>query len=261
MRRVALVVAVSLACVARVQAASRAATPRVPAIAESPDLADPQVRRAAQAALLEGLVDAGLPDQALAALAELRAAGEDVAPFRVVQAEAMHATGLTDDALSLLDAHLRHHRRDADALAARGLILSDAGRVAEAVDALKRAVKLRKDDAALLNNLGFALLASGDATGAEARFREALRLDPGALRVRNNLGFALARLERDDEALAAFRAAAPDEATARYNLGVACEQRGDRTTAIPQYRAALEARPGHVEAGARLERLLNEGSP
>ncbi len=242
------------------RAASRAPTPRVPTIAESPDLSDERVRRAAQAALLEGLLDAGLPEQALAALAELRAAGEDVAPFLVVQAEAMHATGLTDDALGLLDAYLRRHRRDADAHATRGLILSDAGRVEDAVVALERAVKLRRDDAALLNNLGFALLATGDATRAEARFREALRIDPGALRVRNNLGFALARLERDDEALAAFRAAS-DEATARYNLGVACESRGDATTAITQYRAALEVRPGHAEARARLERLLPEGSP
>jgi Flp pilus assembly protein TadD len=217
-------------------------------------------RAAAQQALLDGLVDAGLYTQALQAIADLRASGEDTSRFVVVQARAMHATGLTEDALVLLDAHLRRHRRDAEGHAARGLMLSDAGRLSEAIAALTRAATLARDDASVQNNLGFALLASGDAEGALARFRTALQLEPGSARARNNLGLALARLGRDDEALAAFRATS-DEAGARYNLGVACEHRGDRATAITHYRAALLARADHPGAAARLQSLLDEGSP
>jgi Flp pilus assembly protein TadD len=238
-----------LALVGLVQAAEPSAPP-----------ARGSARTESQKALIEGFVDAELHVQALQAIASLREAGEDVAPFAVAQARAMHATGLTDDALALLDTHLRHHRRDGDGWAARGLILSDARKLPESVAALTRAARLLPDDAAVMNNLGFVLLATGDAEGALVRFRSAVQLDPASQRARNNLGFALARLGRDDEALAAFRAA-NDEADARYNLGVACEQRGDRVTALTQYRAAVEARSTHAAAAARLDTLLSEASP
>jgi Flp pilus assembly protein TadD len=120
-----------------------------------------------------------------------------------------------------------------------------------------RARKLNPKDATVLNNLAYVRLSTGDAEAAVRLLQASLALDPSQARTRNNLGFALARLERDTEALQAFRAAG-SEADARYNLGVACVRRGDRASALTQFHAALEAAPGHPGATAALERLSQE---
>lgn len=109
----------------------------------------------------------------------------------------------------------------------------------------------------MLNNYGFALYAAGDNDGALKQYRRALALDPGNARTRNNFGFALARAEDDAGALAAFRAAG-EPADAEYNLGAACEQRGDRTSALIHYQAALQLRPEHGLAAAALQRVRSK---
>ena len=224
----------------------------------SPDLNDPRVRVASQKAVLQGLLDAGLGEDALRALASMREAGEDLSPFTVLQARALHLNRMPDEALGLLDAYLRTHARDGAAWALKGVVLADLDRPAEAVRALQRANRLTPEDAGVLNNLGYASLAAGEAEAAVRHLRAALQLDPLSTRARNNLGFAYARLDRDAEALTAFRAGSPNESDARYNLGVACELRGDRGSAITQYQAAVAARPDHPQAGDALARRLSE---
>jgi Flp pilus assembly protein TadD len=173
----------------------------------------------------------------------------------VAQARAMHARGLSTDALALLDAHLRDHRKDAAAWAVRGVILLDmGGRVDDAVASLTRARRHAPRDATILNNLGWALLVEGKPSQAEEALRAALVQDPSSRRARNNLGIALARAGRDEEALAAFRAAGR-EADARVNLAAACEWRGDVPGALTHLRAALAAMPDHPAATAALARL------
>ncbi len=219
------------------------------------DLANPRARADAQVAVVAGLVEAGMHREALVAISELRGRGEDPPGLVPLQARAMHATGLSSEALALLDAHVKHRRRDAAGHAVRGLILADLGRVGEAVEALRRASALLPDDPGVRNNLGVALLAAGSAAEAEAAFRAALARDPASLRARNNLGFALARQRKDDEALASFRAAG-DEGAARHNLGLACELRGDLAGALVQYHASLAARPDDPATRTALARLL-----
>ena len=51
------------------------------------------------------------------------------------------------------------------------------------------------------------------------------------------------------------------EAGARYNMGVACEARGDRAGAIVHYQAAIRAAPGYVPAVSALARLIHEEGP
>jgi len=135
-----------------------------------------------------------------------------------------------------------------------------ARRFDERVEALRRAAKLLPDDAGVRNNLGVAHLAAGSPAEAEGAFRAALAWDPANLRARNNLGFALARQQRDDDALVSFRAAG-DEGTARYNLGLACELRGDVPAALVQYHAALAARPDDPATRTALARLLPPPAP
>lgn len=225
--------------------------------AASADWTEDATRADAQVGVIDALLEQGLYEKALAILAEVRAGGTRDRRFDVLQARALHATGLSPEACELLETHTRVARRDASGWAALGVVLADQGDLPGAVRALERARRLAPEDPEILNNLGYARLAAGDAEEAAALFRASLLRDPSQPRTRNNLGFALARLERDGEALQAFRAAG-SEADARYNLGVACFNRGDRPNALANFNAALGAAPGHPAATAALERLLQE---
>lgn len=225
-----------------------------------PDLSDPKVRLETQLDVLEGLVDAGMHEQALSMIGEMHKQGAKDPRVDVIQGRAMHIAGMDAEAIVLLQRVTKRHPNDAEAWATLGLVYADGGQVAESVAALKRAHRIEPEDADILNNLGFALLAGGQAEQAVDYFRKALGVDPGSVATRNNLGFALVRLDRYDEALSAFRTAS-DEADARYNLGVACELHDDKAGALTSYQAAISARPGHSLAVLALARLLKEGSP
>lgn len=237
--------------------AALAATPAGAGTAAAADWSDPAARADMQVGVLEALIETGMHEKALGILAEIRAEGTKDRRFDVLQARALHAAGLSSDARSLLETHTRAAPRDPDGWSALGVVLADTGDLPGAIRALERARKLAPTDPVLLNNLGYAHLAAGNAEEAVVVLRRSLVQDPAQPRTRNNLGFALARLERDEEALQAFRAAG-GEADARYNLGVACVNRGDRADALTQFNAALEAEPGHPAAAAALERLLQE---
>lgn len=237
--------------------AAPAALAAPPPPSTSPDWSDDEARTEAQVGVVSALIEADMAEKALSVLAEVRAMGVKDRRLDVLQARALHATGLSTEARQLLEAHTKAAPRDPAGWSALGVVLADAGDLPGAIKALERARRFAPEDARVLNNLGYARLANGDAEQAVTLFRSSLAKDPAQPRTRNNLGFALARLERDTEALQAFRAAGP-EADARYNLGVACVNRGDRPNALAQFNAALEAAPGHPAATAALERLLKE---
>ncbi len=213
-----------------------------------------------QVNVITALIDAGLNERALQVLAEVRAQGASDARLDVLQARALHATGMSSEARNLLEAHTKRAPRDPSGWSTLGVVLADAGDLAGGVQALERARRLTPDDPVVLNNLGYTQLASNATEEAIRLFRASLAIDPSQPRTRNNLGFALARLERDMEALQALRAA-NSESDARYNLGVACVNRGDRAAAMAQFHAALESAPGHPAAAAALATLLSEASP
>lgn len=225
-----------------------------------PDYAEPKEKLTAQLQIVDGLVNAGMHQEALKAVTSLRETGVKDPRFDVLQARAMYGIGLSTEAEQVLRAHLRRHARDAEAWALLGLFLADGGKVDDSIDAFKHSRRLHPNDAGTLNNLGYVYLARGDLEPAIEMFRASLAIDPSQLRARNNLGFALARTERDSDALEVFRSAG-SEADARYNMGVACELRGDEAFALTHYQAAITALPAHPEANAALARLLSKGKP
>lgn len=233
-----------------------AAPPQAP---PQPDLTDDKVRLATQLDVLDALVDNGMAEQALAMIGEMHKAGAKDLRMDIAEGRAMHLRGLDHDADRVLQAAVKANPRAAAAWAALGVLQADEGNVADAEASLAKAVKLAPRDADVQNNYGFVLLAAGKPGPAIDAFHAALALDPSSSRTRNNLGFAFVRLDRYDEALEMFRAAGP-EADARYNFGVACEQHGDRASAITSYEAAITAQPGHPPAVAALSRLLKESS-
>jgi Flp pilus assembly protein TadD len=226
----------------------------------APDWSDRSARESAQLDVIAGLIDAGLAEQALQAAAEARAQGSHDGRLDVLQARAMHAAGMHAEAAAMLEGHLDKSPRDASGWSALGVVRADQGDTKGSLQALERAHRLSPSDPTILNNLGYVQMAAGQSDAAVASFQRSLALDPSQGRTRNNLGFALARLERDTQALEAFRAAG-SEADAHYNLGTACLARGDRASALSEFNAALATTPGHPAATAALAQLLQEPTP
>jgi len=116
---------------------------------------------------------------------------------------------------------------DPDALCDLGIALNNAGRHAEAAEALRKALELRPDF-------------------TDARF---------------NLGTAYAALGRTDEALACFHAVlerAPRSADTYSNIGAVLQERGELDAAVRAYERALELRPDLVEALNNMGTLLED---
>lgn len=258
--RAGLGVGIALGIALGIAAPARAAEPRPPVEARR----TPEEVLETQLEVIRAMLDAGLTESAIQACADLRAAGVDDPRVELLQARAWHLNGMSAEARALLERLVKRQPRSAEAWAMLGVVQADQGEVAAARESLERARRLAPEDpkvlSGVLNNLGYVLLASGDAEAAVEVLREAIQLDPSDLRARNNLAFALARLERDSEALELFRSTS-GEAGARYNMGVACEARGDRAGAIVHYQAAIRAAPGYVPAVSALARLIHEEGP
>lgn len=226
----------------------------------SADLTDPASRTKAQLDVLEGMVNSGMVTEALQVATQLRAEGLKASRLDLLQARAMHAQGMSSQAADMLRGLVKKEPRNGPAWSVLGIVLSDMKDTDGAVAAMERARRITPDDPAVLNNLGYLQMAKGLNQRAVELFELAIVQDPSNARTRNNLGFALARLERDTDAIAAFRAAG-SEADARYNMGVACELRGDTASALTNYQAAVEASPGYAPASAALARMLHTESP
>jgi tetratricopeptide (TPR) repeat protein len=81
---------------------------------------------------------------------------------------------------------------------------------------------------------------------AVAAYRAAIRVRPDYAAAYTNLGFALSRLERWDEARLAYEQAvrlAPDQVDVRYDLGVALAALDRREDALREFRQVLRRAP------------------
>ena len=204
-------------------------------------------------------LDNGMASEALSMVARLREAGNDDDVLDLIQARALAATGLPEEALSLLDQVVARSPKLAAAWSVRGVVEADLQHLPEAISALERAISLGADDAGTHNNLGFLLLSAERCADAIPHLEAALATDGTRARTRNNLALALACDGQAQRALALFRSTGT-EADARYNLGVAFERQGKLPSALAQYDAALSANPDHRLAQAALDRLQSSES-
>lgn len=249
MFRLPLVLLLSLPLAGTACAARRHGT-----VSPPPAWQAPEARDEARLDMADALVDAGSPEAALQLVATMRTEGHRGADLDLVQARALAAMGLTDDAEAVLLAVVKRQPRVAAAHDQLGVLYLDEQRVDEALDQLDRAARLAPDDPLILNNQGFALMTAGHPDQAVDVLREALRLDGADRQIRNNLGFALVAAGRDSEALRVFRAALA-EPDARYNLGLGLEMRGDTDGAVAQYAQVVASWPTHQPSVEGLKRL------
>jgi tetratricopeptide (TPR) repeat protein len=180
-----------------------------------------------------------------------------------------------DDALSTA---LAHHRagnlpraedlyrqvlatmpESADAWHLLGALCLQAGRPAEAVEAISRAIQLDATKADYFSHLGAAQSALGEHEAAIASLRHAVRLAPQSAGVHYNLGTALMSAKRLEDAVLSFRhavAADPNSAEAHYNLANALRDLARFDEAEAGYRAAVRIRPRYTKALINLGNLL-----
>jgi tetratricopeptide (TPR) repeat protein len=132
-----------------------------------------------------------------------------------------------------------------------GLILTNAGRLQEAIEELQATLAIKPDYTYGLNNLGNALSAANRLPEAIQTLESAVRIDSGYFQARNNLGVALVRSGRPLEAIEQLQQARrlePNNNEARVNLGNALLSAGRVDDSIREYEAVLAADPNHVLA-------------
>lgn len=149
----------------------------------------------------------------------------------------------------------------AEALHGLGILASQAGHTASAIQLLRSAIASNSTVPRFHNNLGNLLTAQGDLEAAQHHYREALRLCPTYAEAHHNLGLVLKQLGQRDAAVQHFDLALrhkPTYAQAHYHLGnIRCEQEA-WDAAVSHYQQALHYKADYAEAYVNLGRVWQE---
>ena len=136
-----------------------------------------------------------------------------------------------------------------------------AGRLEEAGAGYRQVLACHPGHPVALHRLGILTLQGGQAQASLELFQGAIAADPGAWRSHCGLGQALAVLDRQGEALAAFRRAAQANLAcleAHLGAGAACRALGLGAEAIQAFSRAVALRPDHAEAHNNLGAALKD---
>jgi tetratricopeptide (TPR) repeat protein len=133
-----------------------------------------------------------------------------------------------------------------------GIILSNNGRMAEAMVYLERAVRLAPENAIVHYSLGDALMKQNKYIEASRSYSRALQLEPANNLARFNLAKSLASAGKHGNALFHYRLAAGKDPfishQVYYFMGNSLFQLGRYNEAVSAYRKALQLKPGYGEA-------------
>ncbi len=170
---------------------------------------------------------------------------------RAVLGDLLLRVGRLDEAAACYQELLGTDAASASVLLNLGIVRTRQGRYADAAEILRAAARAAPQDAGFWARLGAAHLKSDSNKEALAAFDEALRLDGRHARALTGRARALFNLRRGDAAVAAFEAAAaaaPDDATVGFELGLACEQAGNWGGATAAFSRAYVCDPTLVKA-------------
>jgi len=134
----------------------------------------------------------------------------------------------------------------------------------EAIREYEQALELHPGSFDCHTGLGNCEMQRNDAIAAEKHYRDAVDVDPSRAEAWGNLGFALDRLQRGDEALAAFEQAQrldskTSNVDAYYNVALALADGDSPREALALYEANLAERPGVLAYNGYVQALLRAG--
>ncbi len=199
-----------------------------------------------QSTYARALKDTGSPDAAVAVYRRAVARWPADPSLYHDLAVAARAAGDSGEALRAEQAALALDGSDAAALNGLGLLKIDAGDAAAAADAFERAAAEDPSNASFWTNLGNARRELGNLDRAESAYRRALQIDTSYADANNGLGVVLVQRQRPDDAIEFLEQAVasdPHLYEAQLNLGIACQESGDRSRAADTYRQLLATAP------------------
>jgi tetratricopeptide (TPR) repeat protein len=156
-----------------------------------------------------------------------------------------------NDPLMLWQDALAHQPNSSSVRINLGMMLTEAGRLPEAITQFEAAWRLKPDAADAANNLGMALIRCERPAEAIEPLEKAVSVEPDFAEAHNNLGVALGQLGREQESIYHLEEAVklrPDYVEAHMNLGLAMARHGQPAAAAQHLELALQARPNLLMA-------------
>jgi tetratricopeptide (TPR) repeat protein len=173
--------------------------------------------------------------------------------FQAVEAKALDALNRREyaTALPLLKALIAKQPDDAAHYYNLGMVLSDQGRIDEAVDELERALAIDPRHVHAMVAIGVARARVGDLSEAISALRAAVALDPENTYAHQNLGACLLKRGDYGDAEQHFRTSLktdPANVQSRLGLAQALESAGQLAEADEAYHEIIKS-AGHGQAG------------
>jgi len=167
--------------------------------------------------------------------------------------------GEIDAARAIVEAKLRRHPGDGEALRLLGKIVFHQGDAAGGIGLMTKALAACPAQAEIPYELGVMWLGAGGVEPAVAAFGEALRRQPGHLGALFNLAWALRRQGQGGKAAETLRhllRLEPGHADAWFNLGNIHLDAGDAAEAVEAFRHVLALQPCYQAASINLAAAL-----
>ncbi len=144
-------------------------------------------------------------------------------------------------------------------LSTLALVLDGASRKPEARQVYEATLKLDPNNPVVLNNLAFLMAETGgDLDDALTKAQRAKQLQPNLYEISDTLGWIYLKKNLPDSAIDIFKnlvAKESNHSTYHYHLGMAYQQKGDKTRALDQFREALKYNPPKDEKD-EIQRLI-----
>lgn len=175
----------------------------------------------------------------------------------LLEALQYHQLGQLPKAESAYRRILQSQPRNVHALYYLGVLASQVGNKATAVDLIRQAISIDASHAIFFYNLGEALQVLGRLEEAIDAYQSALRLNPADADSMHNLGRAWQSLGRTDQAILCYQNVLqmrPNDIEALNNLGGAFQAIENYASAIASYQSVLAQKHDYVEV------LCNLGS-
>lgn len=138
------------------------------------------------------------------------------------------------------------------------MVLTEQGRLEEAVEQYRETVRINPSHPAAHNNLGLVLARLGRPGEAARHFLKTLQINPDHAEARANLGLILMHMRRYEEAARHFARALelrPGNADMHYNLGAAQAKLGRLGEARHHFEEALRIEPGHKKTRNAIKQI------